>query len=166
MRIALLAVAVAALVFSGSPSFAEDEGIYTPDFTGNPAPLNWDPDNSPVHPDLSYRILDELRSEYDIASRDMGKRFAGHYMVWQTGCGGYVQCGVILDLETGQPVTQLPTAGSGGYEFFSHCDLLSVRTAGPNKPGEEAEHVLYRLTDSGLVRLESKYDECSYGSID
>ena len=143
------------------PDAAEDMGFYTSDYRGPIAPLNWDPDNSVVHPSLAYRLVDWLQSKYQEVSQDDDLRFAGHHMVLVEGCGGYLQCGAILDLTTGRPIVQLPTAGPGGYEFYSDCDLMGVHPPDMNSPDKETEIVFYRLTpNGGLVLLSERHPDC------
>jgi len=127
-------VALAALFISMQPVMSdemdldqvEDLAFYTPDYKGPIAPLSWDPDNSVVHPGLSSKILYSLQDDYRAKATDENRRFAGHHMVLVEGCGGYLSCGAVLDLTTGQPTAQLPTAGPKGYEFYGDCDVLWV----------------------------------------
>lgn len=133
---------------------AEDLGFYTPDYTGPIAPLSWDMDNSVVHPGLTSKILHSLEQSYAVKATDESRRFAGHHMVLDEGCGGDLNCGAILNLTTGQPTAQLPVAGPGGYEFYSYCDVLWVA----EQSGDGWEP--YRLVSGNLEAILDEDTDC------
>jgi len=131
MRRHALSIVVMLLVSMFSiPASAEDgyAVLSTAIPHANPAPLDWDVDRAPVDKNLSFRILDQL--DYPKDSRDLSLRFAGHYMVAMVGCGGGVQCGVLLDVQTGKPVIRLPDT-STGYKFWPDRHLLVVNSYQP-----------------------------------
>lgn len=168
--------AFAAMIFSTNitladsidPDAAEDMAYYTPDYKGDIAPLSWDPNNSPVHPGLASRIMDWLPNEYSAMSQDWNLRFAGPHMVVTHGAGSYLEIGVVIDLQTGRAVAQLPLAGAGGYaDFTSDCDLLGVSPPHKDDPSKVTEVVHYRFVSNQFVLLDEKYPECmTYGTAD
>ena len=161
-------VALAALFISIQPVMSdemdldqvEDLAFYTPDYKGPIAPLSWDPDNSVVHPGLARKIMDSFQDDYAVITTDENLRFSGPHMVLVVGCGGDVNCGVLHDLTTGRFITELPTAGPDGYEFYGDCDVLWV-----SKGPRGSEMFPYRLIAGDLIPLFEKYPDCiRYGT--
>lgn len=116
-----------------------------PAFTGGPALLVWDDDIFPADYLFRYEYREGEAVE-DLANRVYHRkagetefRFGGYYVVLTTGCGTALQCGVIVDLRTGEIAGQLPTATTG-YEFRPNSRLLVVN---PEVPDPDEYHLFW-----------------------
>lgn len=101
-----LLVIATSVAYAANPAFKDY--TVTPVFTG----IN----HEPVSQEHSNPMMDK-----DRAQALKGKvNFAGHYILYQFGCGGSTLCGEVLDARTGKVVGGLPNAYDGNTFSLSN----------------------------------------------
>ena len=117
--------------------------------SGPVPPINWDEDVFPSMlmfryspPNGDVNLTEEyIQNEWREKAFDANHRFAGHYVIMLTGCGAGLQCGVVVDILSGEVVTSLPLA-EAGYEWNFVSRLLIV-----NPYEEGLDYVQNRVTE-------------------
>lgn len=117
--------------------------------SGAAAPLRWDEDifsrdwmfryNAFHNDGVVTDIIAE--SEWQKRTADTNRRFAGHFVILETGCGTGLQCGVIVDMISGKVASSLPLA-EAGYEYNPVSKLFIV-----NPYEEGLDMVQHRVTE-------------------
>ncbi|WP_170929369.1 MULTISPECIES: hypothetical protein [unclassified Pseudomonas] len=101
-----LLVIATSVAYAANPAFKDY--TVTPVFTG----IN----HEPVSQEHSNPMMDKDRAQVL-----KGKvNFAGHYILYQFGCGGSTLCGEVLDARTGEVVGGLPNAYDGNALSLSN----------------------------------------------
>ena len=168
-NIALLIAIVMLSILSTAPTKAEDGyGVLSTPILRQVAPsFKWK-EIQGMYPALAERFRIYLETNYEEKSRDLDFRFAGKYMVAMVGGGGYITHGLLVDLETGEPVIRLPDTSSG-YKFYPDRHLMVVnpfQEDGYQTVESSTDYYLWVGEKLILLAEEPWADPTATGSID